>query len=65
MLLFRLLILFGIYYYFYHYLGIQTLDQLQTFTFTKLDELKVFLFDLNNSFREIHLVFSRWDESNN
>jgi hypothetical protein len=46
MLLFRLLILFGIYYYFYHYLGIQTLDQLETFTFTKLDELKVLLFDL-------------------
>ena len=46
MLLFRLLILFGTYYYFYHYLGIQTLDQLETFTFTKLDELKVLLFDL-------------------
>ena len=34
-MLFRLLILFGIYYYFYHYLGIQTLDQVEAFVFGK------------------------------
>ena len=45
-MLFRLLILFGIYYYFYHYLGIQTLDQVEAFVFGKLTELKDFLFYL-------------------
>lgn len=38
-MIFRLLLLFGIYYYVYHYLGIQTINQFENFVMVKLNEL--------------------------
>lgn len=40
---FRLLIIAGIYFYVYHYLGIQSTAQVENIVFSKLEELELIL----------------------